>query len=697
MHRSITGSDRPTADHSRRGAALAAAVGLLSMAILAPFAQFGVLASLIMPTDAVATTSNIAASTGLFGAGIAALMIVAVLDVVVAWGMYVVLRPVNQRVALAVAWLRVAYAVVFAYALLNLLDVAQLLNGATAATLQSDQLQTQVATSVTAFRDGWDLALAIFGLHLVGLGGLLYRSVDFPRFLGALVILAGIGYLADSFGRILVPGYTLTISTFTFVGEALLIVWLFKLAIRGPRSPDLDPLPEDSMTLSNVRHTACHRLFPLVAVSLIVGFLLPVVLALGPASGGGESRMTGAALLGWGIGWTLIALLSIRFTDQPQRWAVVPAGILGVTGIALIAFAPGAPVMDRLAWVWPVPVLVLAVWLILRVRRDLQGRSRWLLYPVVGVLAMLAVGGAIETVIEATDGGRSADRGELVDVGGYKLFISCSGTGSPTVVLEGGAGQGSAYFARIAPEVASTTRVCTYDRAGRGQSEPATGSQDGAAIARDLHALLAASGNQGPYILAGHSSGGVYVRFFAAAYANEVAGVVLLDAQSPHATPVKGAGQSAGNPISTLSGVLPGLARVGLARLVLSAGSSDLPPETEARRHADEVTVQGVSSFGDEFSRLDGILDAAGSLPDLGDRPLIVVTAAAEPLEGWLVQQDRLQTLSTHVSHRVFPDLTHVSLIESPKGATAASDAIVAVVSSVRTGTRLDLSTTSHR
>ncbi len=407
--------------------------------------------------------------------------------------------------------------------------------------------------------------------------------------------------------------------------------------------------------------------------------------------------MTGATLLGWGFGWALIAILSIRFADQPQRWALVPAGILGVTGIALIAFAPGAAVMDQLAWVWPVPILVLAIWLILRVRRDVQGRARWLLYPVIGVLALLAVGGAVETVIEATGNGRSADGGQLVDVGGHQLLISCSGTGSPTVVLEGGLGQGSAYFARIAPAVASTTRVCAYDRAGRGRSEPATGSQDGAAIARDLHALLVASGNPGPYILAGHSSGGVYVRFFAAAYPDEVAGVVLLDAQAPHATTVQSAAQSSENPISTLSGILPGLARVGLARLVLSAGSSELPSDVEVRRHADEVTPQGVASFADEFLRLDGILDAAGALPDLGDRPLVVVTAAAEPLDGWLVQQDRLATLSTNVSHRVFPDLTHDSLIESVNGATAASDAIVAVVTSIRSGTRLGGPTASLR
>jgi pimeloyl-ACP methyl ester carboxylesterase len=450
------------------------------------------------------------------------------------------------------------------------------------------------------------------------------------------------------------------------------------------------------MTILNARRPPTRRHVFVVAASLVVGFLFPVVLALGPAAGGGESRMTGAALLGWGIGWALIAILSIRFTDQPHRWALVPAGILGVTGIALIAVAPGAAVMDLLAWVWPVPILVLAIWLILRVRRDVQGRSRWLLYPVVGVLALLAVGGAVETVIEATDGGRTAIGGELIDVGGHKLFISCSGTGSPTVVLEGGAGQGSAYFARIAPEVASTTRVCAYDRAGRGSSEPASGPQDGATIARDLHALLAATGNPGPYVLAGHSSGGVYVRFFAAAYPDEVVGVVLLDAQSPHATPALTSGQSAQGPIGTLTGILPGLARVGLARLVLSAESSDLPSEIEARRHADEVTPQGVSSFGDEFARLDGILDAAAALPDLGDRPLVVVTAEADALDGWLAQQDRLATLSTDVSHRSFPDLTHVSLIESVNGARAASDAIVAAVMSVRAGTKLDGSTASQ-
>jgi len=232
------GREGQGADHSKRTFALVAGFGLLAMALLAPFAQFGVLQTLIVPADAAATTSNILGSAGLFRAAIAAFLIIATLDIVVAWGLYILLRPTNASLALLVAWLRVAYAAVFAYALVNLLDVAQLLQNTSATALSPVQVQAQVASSIASFNNGWDLALAIFGLHLVGLGALLFKAVDFPKVLGALVAVAGVGYLADSFGTILVPDYTLTISVFTFIGEALLIVWLFKLAIKGSRRFD---------------------------------------------------------------------------------------------------------------------------------------------------------------------------------------------------------------------------------------------------------------------------------------------------------------------------------------------------------------------------------------------------------------------------------------------------------------------------
>jgi hypothetical protein len=214
---------------------LATGFGLLLMAVLAPFAQFGVVKTLIVPADAAATTGNIAASLGLFQAAIAAFLIVAILDVVVAWGFYVLLRTVNESLARLVGSLRVVYAAIFASALLNLVDAAGLVQSAAGTALQSGALEARVAGAVASFDTGWHLALGIFGLHLVGLGALLFRFTA-PRLLAVLVVLAGIGYLTDSLGTIFVPGYALTISTFTFVGEALLIFWLFWRVARGSRS-----------------------------------------------------------------------------------------------------------------------------------------------------------------------------------------------------------------------------------------------------------------------------------------------------------------------------------------------------------------------------------------------------------------------------------------------------------------------------
>jgi hypothetical protein len=230
-----TSASRPARDTAQRRILVATAGSLLLMAVLAPLAQFGVLQALIVPADAAATTANIAASIGAFSAAIAAFFVVVILDVVIAWGFYVLLRPVDQGLARIVAWLRVIYAAAFAVALLGLVEAARLVSGADAAALQSGPLQVDVAASVTSFDTGWDLALGVFGLHLLGLGYLLFRFAA-PRPLAALVALAGAGYLADAIGTALVADYNLTIGTYTFVGEALLIIWLFWRAARGARS-----------------------------------------------------------------------------------------------------------------------------------------------------------------------------------------------------------------------------------------------------------------------------------------------------------------------------------------------------------------------------------------------------------------------------------------------------------------------------
>ena len=233
--RSSTIEGRRPAVGTHGKVAFATALGLLLMAILAPFAQFGVLKTLVVPSDPAATTTNIAASPGLFQAAIVAFLIVAILDLVVAWGFSVLLRPANASLARLVGSLRIVYAAAFALALLNLADAGRLADGATAAGLHSGLLRAEVAASVASFDSAWHVALGIFGLHLVGLGALL-SGFAAPRLLAALVVIAGLGYVADALGTILIAGYALSIGTVTFVGEALLIVWLFKVAIAGSRS-----------------------------------------------------------------------------------------------------------------------------------------------------------------------------------------------------------------------------------------------------------------------------------------------------------------------------------------------------------------------------------------------------------------------------------------------------------------------------
>ena len=235
-----TSTPTPAAS-SRRYASLAAGLGLLGMAVLAPIAHFGVLETLVQPNDATATVSNILAAEGSFRLAVAALLVVSFLDMLVAWAVYILLRPVNRPLALLAAWLRLAAAAAFLPALANLLDVAQLLGGTATATVPAVQLEAQVMASLASFHNGWDIILAVFGLHLVGVGVLVFRSVAFPRFLGVLVAVAGLGYLADTFARILVPDFDFTFSHLTFVGEPLLIGWFLWRAIKGFTDEPGDP------------------------------------------------------------------------------------------------------------------------------------------------------------------------------------------------------------------------------------------------------------------------------------------------------------------------------------------------------------------------------------------------------------------------------------------------------------------------
>ena len=118
-------------------------------------------------------------------------------------------------------------------------------------------------------------------------------------------------------------------------------------------------------------------------------------------------------------------------------------------------------------------------------------------------------------------------------MGDHRLHLDCRGESGPTVVLFNGLGEISDSWARVTAEVGSDTRVCAYDRAGQAWSDDVASPQDGIAAAADLHALLDAAGEQGPFVLVGHSIGGPYAMTYAAQYPEQVAGMVLLDSSSP--------------------------------------------------------------------------------------------------------------------------------------------------------------------
>jgi pimeloyl-ACP methyl ester carboxylesterase len=425
------------------------------------------------------------------------------------------------------------------------------------------------------------------------------------------------------------------------------------------------------------------RIGLIVAGSLAAGLVAALVLVAAPFIAAQENVLTGVVLLGFAFGWALLAVLSVRFTDQPQRWAAAPAAFMGVAGLALVSGS--AAVQDLLSWVWPPVLFGLVVWMFLRVRRQLRSRSaRWLLYPVLAVLMIVSVGTGYETVRESLDARAYPAPGQLIDVGGHRLHLHCTGSGSPTVVLEPGLGEASWGMAWIAPAVARDTRVCVYDRAGRGWSDAADGPRDAVQTATDLHTLLDRAHIPGPFVLAGHSFGGLYVLTFAATYPDQVAGLVLVDSTAPKpgaAAPTKAGSYDL---VGRLAALLPAVAHIGVIRLVNQVSYGNLPPRARDEARARSATASDVASFLNE-SRAGGmVVHQAASLVDFADKPLIVITAGRGNDDAWRAAQDKLATLSTNSRHRIVADATHASLVDQTD-APAVSQAIRDVVAAVRT------------
>jgi pimeloyl-ACP methyl ester carboxylesterase len=308
------------------------------------------------------------------------------------------------------------------------------------------------------------------------------------------------------------------------------------------------------------------------------------------------------------------------------------------------------------------------------------------------VLLALAVAGAIYQAI-ATERAERAypPPGEMVDVGGYSLHINCVGQGSPTVVLDAALGDFSAQWVRVQREVSGTTRVCAYDRAGMGWSEMGPEPRDSRQITSELHTLLAKAGIEGPYVLVGHSLGGLSMLTYANRYLDEVAGVVLVDSsteldQFSHQPEARDSYEpqkqrsAVGSQLVRLGVSLP--ARLGIVRLLskLDPAPPELPPQQRAQIDALTPSTRQVTTTALEFLAPT----QSRRLGSLGNKPLAVVTAGeSEP--GWLKRQDKLATLSSSNSiHRVVKGATHESLLYDRSDSQATSAAIVEVVAAVR-------------
>ena len=227
---------------SLRSASLTAGIALALMAGLAGFGVFGVLGTLVTSGDAAKTAQDVSESQGLFRWGIASLILVAVLDIVVAGALRTLFMPVSPGISVMAAWFRIAYAAVYFVAIMQLVLALDLLGE-----------PAQALRSIDAYNSIWLVGLILFGVHLLLVGYLAYRSDFMAKIFGLLLVLAGLGYIVDGFVAVLVSGDTVSIGQFTFVGEVALIFWLLikgsRTAVRPRKAlPGHDPDPDTMVT-----------------------------------------------------------------------------------------------------------------------------------------------------------------------------------------------------------------------------------------------------------------------------------------------------------------------------------------------------------------------------------------------------------------------------------------------------------------
>jgi pimeloyl-ACP methyl ester carboxylesterase len=304
--------------------------------------------------------------------------------------------------------------------------------------------------------------------------------------------------------------------------------------------------------------------------------------------------------------------------------------------------------------------------------------------------------GALVAPAAAQSGDSVPPPGRLVDIGGRRLPLHCVGSGTPTVVIEAGASSFAIDFALVQPEIARTTRVCSYDRAGSGWSDPRTDVETPTRVIRDLRALLDTAGEKPPYVMVGASRGGAFVRLFQAEYPGEVAGLVLVDPTAedqlfvmfqgrgvaitsltaeqhqgmqsalPPTLPIPSRPPQTGPPFDRLPQPLYDT-RLALDRKLIAS----MPPSVGA----DVVAESGTGDYT-MLTRLSAARRATPNL--LGDMPLIVLTRGRGSSPDQQRAHAELARMSRAGQHLVVPDAYHEIHLSNPDVVVKAVNDVIA-------------------
>ena len=303
---------------------------------------------------------------------------------------------------------------------------------------------------------------------------------------------------------------------------------------------------------------------------------------------------------------------------------------------------------------------------------------RWTLRILVGLCGLIVVtalmGATYQWLATRKDLAATPPPGHLVDIGGYRLHLWCTGDGAPAVILDTGLGGSSADWGFVQPDVARFTRVCSYDRAGMGYSDPGPSPRTARRIASELAALLTRGGIAGPVVLVGASIAGFDVRVFASDHPERAAGLVLVDASH----------EDQAHEVPRMARFVPLLSTIGVLRLFgVSFGQriESLAPSVRQFARATSFRAAGYQAAADEIIHIwDSASEVRSSRRKL-TIPVLVITGGRGADENWRQLQRDQASLSERGCLMIAQRSGHVVSVDQPD---VVVDAIRTVVETAR-------------